>query len=132
MMRSLDGDWNQIVRISGDSSWEALSMRSYSEKIENCHHAPRGSPGHGYDGWLSTNRAEPSIFMSDKKTSWMLNAAASLIDMGVGSGAELLNTLSRNLNNGGVEQWTEHGSYNAPLSIYTYQRSSPHGSLLTT
>ena len=117
MMRSLGEDWNQIVRISGASSREALSMRSYSERFENCHHAPRGSPGHGYDGRLSTNRAESSIFMSDKKTYWMLNVAGSLIDMGVGSGAELLNTLFRNLNNGGVEQWTEHGSYNAPLSI---------------
>ena len=130
MMRPLDDDWNQISNISGDSSWKAPKMRAYQEKFENCQYASHGSPGHGYDGWLSTNRAEPSIFMSDNKTYWMLKAAGSLLDMAVGSVADLLATLSRDLNNGTVEAGTERGLYNAPLSMDRYKRSSPRDFLL--
>jgi choline dehydrogenase len=130
MMRPLDDDWNQISNITGDSSRKASKMRVYQERFEDCQYASHGSPGHGYDGWLSTNRAETSIFMSDKKTYWMLKAAGSLLDMAVGSMAELLTTLSRDLNDGSVEAGTERGLYNAPLSMDRYKRSSPRDFLL--
>lgn len=132
MMRPLDDDWDQIASISGDSSWKAPKIRAYQERFEECQYASHGSPGHGYGGWLSTNRAEPSVFMSDIKTYWMLKAAGSLLDTAVGSVTELLATLSRDLNDGSVDAGTERGLFNAPLSMDRYKRSSPRDFLLAT
>lgn len=36
MMRPSDDDWNQIASISNDSNWKASSIRTYSEKFEDC------------------------------------------------------------------------------------------------
>jgi choline dehydrogenase len=132
MMRPLDDDWNQIASLTGDNSWKASTMREYQKKFEDCQYAPHGSTGHGYGGWLSTNRAEPSIFTSDSKIYWMLKAAGSLLDVAVDSAADLLATLSRDLNDGSTEAGTERGLYNAPLSMDRYKRSSPRDFLVAT
>lgn len=52
-------DWKYIQTLTGDSSWAPTKMRTYFEKIENNKYLPPGTPGHGFDGWLSVE--EPSI-----------------------------------------------------------------------
>lgn len=50
-----DDDWNYIVNITGDQSWNADSMRKYFVKMENNTFLPKGTPGHGFDGWLQNS-----------------------------------------------------------------------------
>jgi len=68
-------DWNQIADISGDRSWRASNMRSYFERLENCGHRKIGrfrhklgvNPSrHGYDGWLSIEKAAPAEAIRDR------------------------------------------------------------------
>ena len=68
-------DWNEIARITGDSSWSANHMRNYFELLENCHHRPGhrrlSSLGlnptrHGFDGWLHTEAALPKTVLGDE------------------------------------------------------------------
>src|SRR5271166_1276632 len=33
-------DWDEIARVTSDSSWSADKMRDYFERVENCHHRP--------------------------------------------------------------------------------------------
>ena len=47
-----DEDWNLIVKMTGDSSWEASKMRKYYEAIERNDYLAAGDPTHGYNGKL--------------------------------------------------------------------------------
>lgn len=61
-------DWRGIQRLTGDDSWAPRHMRRYFERMERCGHRPWtrrlralgcDASGHGWDGWLSTERAMP-------------------------------------------------------------------------
>ena len=63
-----DSDWEEIQRLTGDDSWAPSSMRRWFELLETCHHRPLWRllrwvgldfTGHGWSGWLRTERAMP-------------------------------------------------------------------------
>ncbi len=69
-----ESDWNHIAQLTGDRSWRASRMRRYAKKVEACHHrriwrALRhigfDLSGHGWDGWLRTERAMPHEALAD-------------------------------------------------------------------
>jgi len=45
-----DDDWNVVVNLTGDASWEASKMRKYFRQIEKNGYLPPGNAAHGYDG----------------------------------------------------------------------------------
>jgi choline dehydrogenase len=70
-----DQDWDHIAELTGDRSWRSSNMRTYFERLENCGHRPFDrllrafglSPsGHGWDGWLHTERATPKAALKDR------------------------------------------------------------------
>ena len=63
-----DSDWEQIRRLTGDDSWAPRRMRRWFRLMEDCHHRPfwrflqrfgLDLTGHGWSGWLRTERAMP-------------------------------------------------------------------------
>jgi choline dehydrogenase-like flavoprotein len=67
-------DWDSIAQLTGDSSWSAMNMRRYFERLENCHHrwiyrwlAKLGinPTRHGWSGWLNTQIAIPESALGD-------------------------------------------------------------------
>ncbi|KAK5119031.1 hypothetical protein LTR62_000242 [Meristemomyces frigidus] len=94
MMYTLDEDWTQIANFTADSSWNATGMRRYFQRLKNCQYLPTGTPGHGFNGWLSTNRVDPSVSPdSDHKVFPMMQAAASLTGQNINGSAELTQSL---------------------------------------
>lgn len=132
MMRPLDGDWDQIAAETNDDSWSASEMHAYFEKFESCQYRSRESVGHGFAGWLATNRAEPGIYLQDNKTYAMMRAAAAQVGTAVESTKDLLAVLARDLNDGRVQSGTEQGLFNPVLSMDTFRRSSPRDFLRST
>ncbi|SRR6266446_4553329 len=70
-----NSDWNELARLTGDASWGAEHMRSYFERLENCHHRPvdrflsllgLNPSRHGWNGWLQTEKAIPLAALDDK------------------------------------------------------------------
>ncbi len=70
-----DADWDAIAALTGDSSWNSKKMRSYFERLENCHHRPElrwlGKLGinptrHGWSGWLQTEKAFPDTVVGEQ------------------------------------------------------------------
>jgi choline dehydrogenase len=68
-------DWDDIARLTGDSSWSADNMRKYFERMENCKYrvpyrwlAKLGfnPTRHGWDGWLQTEKAIPQSALGDQ------------------------------------------------------------------
>ena len=66
-----NSDWNYIANETGDRSWKAKRMRKYFARIERCLYLRRpwwqgfNWDRHGYDGWLPTTIADPSLLMRD-------------------------------------------------------------------
>jgi choline dehydrogenase len=50
-----DADWEIIVNRTGDTSWAPENIRRHFINIERNEWLPRGTPGHGFDGWLKIN-----------------------------------------------------------------------------
>ena len=69
-------DWNAIAELTQDRSWSAENMRRYFERMEDCRHrAPYrwaekifgfNPTRHGFGGWLTTERADPSLALGDR------------------------------------------------------------------
>jgi len=60
-----DSDWDYIRDLTGDPSWSARHMRRHARALENCRYRPLwrvlafigiNPTGHGWRGWLSTER----------------------------------------------------------------------------
>ncbi|CAH0045274.1 unnamed protein product [Clonostachys solani] len=50
-----DNDWKYIAELTGDDSWLPESMRQIYIDLERAHSVPPGTPGRGFDGYISSN-----------------------------------------------------------------------------
>jgi choline dehydrogenase-like flavoprotein len=80
-----DSDWNHIAKETGDPSWRASRMRRYARRLEDCRHAPlwRGlsrlgidPTGHGWAGWLRTEKSIPLDALGDDELLQFVRASA--------------------------------------------------------
>ena len=124
-------DWNQIADISGDRSWRASNMRSYFERLENCGHRKIGrfrhklgvNPSrHGYDGWLSTEKAAPAEAIRDRSIRRLFAASIhnALQEVGIPSKARLESF--GDPNDWRVVSANEFGACYTPMTTRNYQR----------
>jgi choline dehydrogenase-like flavoprotein len=61
-----NADWDAIAKLTGDRSWAAANMHRYFARMEDCRHRPvyrwlrnflgLDLTGHGFNGWLTTER----------------------------------------------------------------------------
>jgi choline dehydrogenase-like flavoprotein len=74
-MLAHDSDWNHIRDLTGDDSWSARRMRRHARRLEACHHRPLwrilrrfgiDPTGHGWDGWLHTERPKELEALDDE------------------------------------------------------------------
>ncbi|HWF09715.1 MAG TPA: GMC family oxidoreductase [Bryobacteraceae bacterium] len=78
-----NSDWENIANITNDESWAPDKMRNYFQRMEQCRYttpAAFGAPDtarHGFDGWQTTELADPQIFLADAQITQMIQAAAS-------------------------------------------------------
>lgn len=70
-----NSDWQFIAELTQDSSWLPDRMRTYFERLENCHHRPLhrllskfglNPSRHGWKGWLRTEKSIPMVALSEK------------------------------------------------------------------
>jgi choline dehydrogenase-like flavoprotein len=80
-----DSDWDGIAALTGDESWSARAMRVWLRALEDCRHRPVwrllrligiDPTGHGWNGWLRTERFEPQDALRDRALVWTLAAGA--------------------------------------------------------
>ncbi len=95
IVRPNNADWNHIWRTTGDASWRASNMQKYFRRLERCRYrllfkwldrlCGWNPTGHGWRGWLRTERALPLRTVFDwrlRRTLWraLLGAASLLPD----------------------------------------------------
>ncbi|HEV7518700.1 MAG TPA: GMC family oxidoreductase, partial [Thermoanaerobaculia bacterium] len=88
-----NSDWDHIAALTGDPSWKSGRMRGYFEKLEKCEYQHlRGladhllgiNPSrHGFDGWLTTNVADPRMVFPDSELVKLIldSAGAALAEL---------------------------------------------------
>ncbi len=88
-----DADWDAIATLTGDPGWSGTAMSRHFRAIEDCHHRPEwrlpgllgvDPTGHGWRGWLRTERALPANAITDDALLRMLleSALVALDDRG--------------------------------------------------
>lgn len=139
-----NADWDDLARLTGDSSWSAQNMRRYFERLENCHHQPFyrllaklgiNPTRHGWSGWLQTEKAIPKSALGDKALDvWLLESALKAFSE-CGHPVEEIKSIFesaadpndwRRIPSNGV------GLCYAPLTTHGHQRKSGRERLLET
>jgi len=78
-----DDYWNDLAAITGDQSWKASSLRQIFQGVENCHYQPKGTPGHGFSGWLDDiEESDGSWLDNNTDGTALLQAVAELTGAG--------------------------------------------------
>ena len=81
-----NADWDHIVEITGDRSWNADNMRNYYQRLENCRYrwpyrllyrlTGWNPTRHGFSGWLSVEKAIPLVSLTDVDLVKIVSRAA--------------------------------------------------------
>jgi choline dehydrogenase len=99
-----NSDWDRLADITGDLSWSSDNMRQYFERLEKCQYidrpsSPNDNPSrHGFDGWLTTNRAEPKLLTRDGQLlKLIIKSAFSALDAQKANPLLVIKAVIRNL-----------------------------------
>ncbi|KAF2840061.1 GMC oxidoreductase [Patellaria atrata CBS 101060] len=74
-MNPNDADWDDIAKMTGDSSWTAENMRKYLINLERVHYLPNGTEGHGYTGWLDMTMLDSGLETNPDSKLFLQQAA---------------------------------------------------------
>jgi choline dehydrogenase len=149
------GDWDEIAGLTGDRSWNSTRMRQYFERLERCGYTarpaaagrsildrigqllgrpPDRNPGrHGFDGWLTTMMADPTIALKDPEllteilAAFAAARAAELVDPGKIIAEVRANRLAAQVdpNDWQTMQRSAEGLVFLPLAVRDGRRNGP-------
>ncbi|KAL5333994.1 hypothetical protein BJX70DRAFT_379512 [Aspergillus crustosus] len=130
-----ESDWSNIANLTGDTSWEPQNMRPYFERLERCEYLPNNTTGHGFSGWLGTNRADLRLALGDFKLLSVIIAAASamghkILGLIPDKVSQLLGLLLRDANSTDPRRDSREGIYQLPLATSQGKRSGPRDYLV--
>ncbi|CAL5868977.1 uncharacterized protein PFLUO_LOCUS3205 [Penicillium psychrofluorescens] len=109
-------DFDNIVEITGDSSWAADKMREYFIKMENNNYLALDSADHGYDGWLSTEEAPATLLLEDDQLLSLITGGAFALGNYSDNLANVVTLLASDPNADTRERDTTSGFYQIPVS----------------
>jgi choline dehydrogenase len=137
-----DADWNAIAALTQDRSWRADNMAKYLARLENCHYRPAwrclarlniDPTGHGWDGWLHTERAVPREALADHN---LLEAMAEAAKVAFGETARDCNGRGIWLDSFGdpnerrVTEAAAEGLFYTPLTTRGHRRNGARERIL--
>lgn len=130
-----DADWDAIAQETKDSSWRASNMARYFRRLEKCRYrwlarvlalVGIDGTGHGWHGWLSTEKALPREALDDGDVVRVM-ATASLTVLGQRRGWwQRLRVLLRSFgdpNDRTVLEQGASGLFYAPLATRWHRRN---------
>jgi choline dehydrogenase len=130
-----DDDWDAIAETTGDRSWRAANMARYFARLENCRYRWLAraltfigidNTGHGWNGWLSTEKALPRQALEDGEVvRTMATAALAVLEQPRGWW-QRLRLLLRSFADPNDRTVLEHGSeglFYTPLATRRHRRN---------
>lgn len=130
-------DWSNLANLTGDPSWGPKNMRQYFERLERCEYLPKGTAGHGFNGWLGTNQANLELALGDFKILSIIAAAAAAMGHSLASLIpekidQLLGLLLRDVNSIAPTRDMDQDIYQLPLAMSHGKRSGTRDFLVDT
>ncbi|KAF2996739.1 hypothetical protein E8E13_006291 [Curvularia kusanoi] len=115
-----DNEWDYIADLTGDDSWSHENMRKLLIELENCTYVPQGTPGHGYDGYLTSSMMDPLI-TSGIGSDNVYRFVSSIIRETEGTTpvnvTELAHLLVRDINKIDPDRYASNMTFSLPLAI---------------
>ncbi|KAJ5633150.1 hypothetical protein N7490_009489 [Penicillium lividum] len=132
-----ESDWSNIVNLTGDTSWDPKNMRKYFRRLEHCEYLPDGTSGHGFTGWLNTNRPDLESILRDSKIFSIITAAATAMGSTIlglipEKVAQLLGLLQRDVNSSDPHRDVTESIYHIPLAMGQAKRSGTRDFIIDT
>ncbi|KAF2875129.1 hypothetical protein BDV95DRAFT_486246 [Massariosphaeria phaeospora] len=94
-----DNEWDYIAELTGDESWGHEHMRRHLMDLENCTYVPRGTPGHGFDGYLQSSHSDQSAtFASENVARYIAMMFRRAEGIEVEGNAHMVELLDRDIN----------------------------------
>jgi choline dehydrogenase len=137
-----DSDWDDIANLTGDGSWSASRMRRYAKGLEDCHYRPLwralrhlgiDPTGHGWDGWLRTEKSIPLDALGDPDLRRMIRGTIRAFTRSLATPLASALRWLRGAGDPNARPWG-HGSFEGlcytPLSTSGHQRSGARERLL--
>ncbi|KAH8817314.1 putative choline dehydrogenase [Xylogone sp. PMI_703] len=113
-----NSDWENIMSITGDQSWNPDTMRQFWELLQDNLYLPNNTSGHGFNGWLETSLADANLFLSDNRSSNAIRAAATVVGSRANNLDSTLNEwLTGDVNNDSSTRDFTEGIYRAPEAV---------------
>ena len=138
-----DADWDAIAALTHDQSWRADNMTKYFARVENCHHrwlwrclARLGidPTGHGWDGWLQTEKALPREALADRNLLQTIaeSARAAFGEMGTRGDLEVVLGSFGDVNDRRITETAPEGLFYTPLATRGHHRNGSRERVLDT
>jgi len=139
-----NSDWDYIAELTGDTSWRPERMRTYFERLEDCHHRPVrrwlskagiNPSRHGWKGWLSTEKAIPMAALMNRK---LFHVVADSVDESFSSAGDAVQRMGWMLESwGDPNDWrtvrqNASGSRYLPLTTRNHARVGSRERVLDT
>lgn len=110
-----ESDFEHLVSLTGDHSWNPAHMRKYFMVAEKNHYVAL-SPGHGYNGWLQTEEAPLELVLEDSQLLSMVSGGALALGNYTNTVFNLATVAAGDANADSVLRDTNPGYYQVPLS----------------
>ncbi|KAF5550386.1 choline dehydrogenase [Fusarium napiforme] len=112
-----DNDWDSIAELTGDESWRSDRMRELFVDIENCTYAPEGTAGHGFGGFIQSNRNNISYITDRPGVVQSLKRVFEQTEgIQVSDAAEVGRLMQRDINRLDKDRYSP-GIYQIPLHV---------------
>lgn len=123
-------DFQFIASLTGDESWGPANMRKYFERMEKCNYLAPGTPGHGFDGWLTDEQPPLDLVVTDPQLLSMVLGGAFALGNSTNSVFNLATVLAADANADTKSRDTEPGYYQIPLATTGAKRNGPRDFLV--
>ncbi|KAK4450175.1 hypothetical protein QBC34DRAFT_297467 [Podospora aff. communis PSN243] len=107
-------DWDRIGQITGDRSWSNSKFRSILKRIEDNHHLPHGTPGHGFNGYLDTNGNDGTVWEKQPDLVQVFRAMSAKVG---GNPANVIQDIQRDINNDSPNRDKTQGLFGLPFHV---------------
>ncbi len=124
-------DWDDIAKLTGDSSWNSEQMRTYFQRLENCQYVKEighNRARHGFKGWLPTSipplDTVLSVFHDRQLRDVIKGSVLTALQQHLGKPMELLKARFDPNDWNSVKSHSE-GLCKVPLTTYQGKRAGP-------
>ncbi|TRX91714.1 hypothetical protein FHL15_007496 [Xylaria flabelliformis] len=129
-----DNNWEYIAELTGDDSWRAQNMRDYFIQLERNLYTNGEEPGHGYNGYISSNMNNISYVLNRPGFVDMVSSSIQETEgIKVESREQMTELLQRDLSRIDTNRYEQGVVFRFPLHINALrERSSARDYVIDT